>query len=101
MTPATKSWLQRLVMVTAVLAVLYLLRTWASAAFETGAGLLVAVLYLAAYIFLAIALPLTFFTLTKFVYSVWGKAYFRAWHIRRIRNARQLREAVERGRSEQ
>jgi hypothetical protein len=101
MTPATKSWLQRLVMVAAVLAVLYFLRTWASAAFATGAGLLLAVLYLAAYLFLAIALPLTFITLIKFVYSVWGKAYFRAWHIRRIRNARQLREAVERGRSEQ
>jgi hypothetical protein len=99
MTPTTKLWLQRLAMVAAVLAVLYLLRNWASAAFETGAGLLLAVVYLAAYIFLAIALPLTFITLIKFVYSLWGRIYFRAWHIRRIRNARQLREAVERGRN--
>jgi hypothetical protein len=99
MTPATKLWLQRLAILVAVLAGFYLLRTWASAAFATGAGLLLAALYLAAYIFLAIALPLAVITLVKFVYSVWGRAYFRAWHIRRIRNARQLREAIERGRN--
>jgi hypothetical protein len=40
---------------------------------------------------------LVLFTLGWFVYRVWGKAHFRAWHINRIRNARYLKEAVERG----
>ena len=48
----------------------------------------------------AVALPLIFITLIKFVYSLWIKTYFRAWHINRIRNARQLREAVNRGRTD-
>jgi positive regulator of sigma E activity len=43
--------------------------------------------------------PALFVVLGWFLFSVWGKVYFRAWHIRRIRNARDLREAVERGRS--
>ncbi len=45
-------------------------------------------------------LPAVAVVLGWFVFSVWGKAYFRAWHIRRIRNARYLREAIERGRSD-
>ena len=43
-------------------------------------------------------LPASVLVLAWFVFSVWGKAYLRAWHIRRIRNARDLREAIERGR---
>lgn len=43
-------------------------------------------------------LPAAVLVLAWFVFSVWGKAYLRAWHIRRIRNARDLREAIERGR---
>ena len=39
------------------------------------------------------------FALAWFVYRVWGKAYFRVWNINRIRNARYLREAVERGKN--
>ena len=43
-------------------------------------------------------LPAVVLVLAWFVFSVWGKAYLRAWHIRRIRSARDLREAIERGR---
>ncbi len=46
-------------------------------------------------------LPVLFLVLGWFVYTVWGKTYLRAWHIRRIRNERHLREAVERGRSQE
>jgi hypothetical protein len=42
-------------------------------------------------------LPVLFLVLGWFIYSVWAKTYLRAWHITRIRNARHLREAVERG----
>jgi hypothetical protein len=44
-------------------------------------------------------LPAAIAVLGWFVFSVWGRTYLRAWHIRRIRNARYLREAVERGRT--
>lgn len=42
--------------------------------------------------------PALFLVLGWFIFSVWGRTYLRAWRIRRIRNARDLREAVERGR---
>jgi hypothetical protein len=41
-------------------------------------------------------LPLVVLALAWFVYSVWGKAYFRAWHINHLRNARLLKEAARR-----
>jgi uncharacterized membrane protein YdjX (TVP38/TMEM64 family) len=48
----------------------------------------------------ALFLPVGALVLLWFVYSVWGRVYFRAWRIKRLRNARDLREAVERGRGE-
>ncbi len=45
-------------------------------------------------------LPAFVLVLGWFVFFVWGRTYLRAWHIRRIRSARQLREAVERGSQE-
>lgn len=44
-----------------------------------------------------LALPLILLVLLWFVYRLWGKPYFRAWHIARIRNARYMKEAVTRG----
>lgn len=47
-----------------------------------------------------LAPPLILFVLLWFVYRLWGKPYFRAWHINRIRNARYLREVLERGKED-
>ena len=41
-------------------------------------------------------LPLIVLVLGWFVYSVWGRAYFRAWHINHLRSARLLKEASRR-----
>jgi hypothetical protein len=41
-------------------------------------------------------LPLMVLVLGWFVYSVWGKAYYRAWHINHLRSARLLKEAANR-----
>jgi hypothetical protein len=41
-------------------------------------------------------LPLIVLALGWFVYSVWGRAYFRAWHINHLRSARLLKEASRR-----
>lgn len=67
-------------------------------ALGAGVGLATALVYLAAYIFAIVALPLGLLWLIMFVYSLFLRPYLRAWHINRIRNARHLREAVERGR---
>jgi Mg2+/citrate symporter len=101
MTRATKSWLLRLVIVAAAIAAALFFLPWASPTLKAGADFLTNALGLAAWIFSALVLPLIPIALIAFVYFVWGKAYFRAWHIRRIRNTRQLREAVERGTIEQ
>ncbi|HEY6305602.1 MAG TPA: hypothetical protein VI488_03970 [Candidatus Angelobacter sp.] len=97
MSPKTKLWLAVTVPLAAVLC---LLLPWTSAVLGAGAGFLMDALHLAAWIFSVVVLPLALITLIAFVYSVWGKPYFRAWHIHRIRNARSLREAVERGRTD-
>jgi cytochrome bd-type quinol oxidase subunit 1 len=44
-------------------------------------------------------LPAIAIVIGWFIYSVWGRVYLRAWRIQRLRNARDLKEAVERGRS--
>lgn len=54
--------------------------------------------YLLAYLFAIIALPLMVFALLKFVYSVFVRPYLRLWRLRRSRNAKFLREAIKRGR---
>jgi hypothetical protein len=41
-------------------------------------------------------LPSIVIALGWFVYSVWGRAYFRAWHINHLRSARLLKEASRR-----
>jgi hypothetical protein len=68
-------------------------------ALGAGVGLATALVYLVAFLFAIAALPLGFLWLAMFVYSVFLRPYFRAWHINRIRNARHLREAVNRGRT--
>jgi hypothetical protein len=65
-----------------------------------GAGTAAAVgaLYVLAYLFAVVMLPLMFFTLLRFAYSLFLRPYFRAWHINRIRNARYMKEVMRRGR---
>ena len=64
-------------------------------------GVALAVVYVLAYLFAVVMLPLMFFALMKFAYSVFLRPYVRAWHINRIRNARHLKEVIRRGRREE
>jgi hypothetical protein len=89
----TKTWLKRLAILAILAAAIYLFDPVLSAALGAGVGLATAAVYLAAYIFSIVVLPLVVFALARFVYSVWGKTYFRAWHINHIRHTRLLREA--------
>jgi hypothetical protein len=94
-----KLWLGWTGAIAAVAVTGYLFSGLASAALDAGVGLLLAPFYLAAYIVLVIAIPLALFTLIRFVYSLWIKTWLRAWRINRIRNARDLREAIDRGKA--
>jgi hypothetical protein len=91
-----KSWRKWLAVFALVAGVAYLFRSLAGEALRAGAGLLTAVIYLAAYLFAIVVVPLGGFWLFMFVYSVFLRPYLRAWHINRIRNARALREALHR-----
>jgi hypothetical protein len=100
-TSQTKSLLKKLTIVALAAAAVYLFHPLFGEALRAGAGLAMAVVYLAAYIFAIVALPLGFLWLFTFVYSLFLRPYLRAWHINRIRNARQLREAVQRSKSDE
>jgi hypothetical protein len=93
----TKVWIGWTVAVTAV--VVFELFFGVDSALGAGVGVVAALVYVVAYIVMVVAVPLVFFTLFKFVFSLWLKPFYRAWHIHRIRNARYLREVIDRGKS--
>jgi len=66
-------------------------------ALATGAGLAADIVYVLAYLFAVVMLPLMFYALVRFAYSVFLRPYLRAWHINRIRNARYMKEVISRG----
>src|SRR5215469_1546348 len=66
--------------------------------FASDLGLALVPIYLLAYLFALIALPLMLFALLKFVYSVFARPYLRLFRMRRYLNNKYLREAMKRGR---
>jgi hypothetical protein len=67
-------------------------------ALATGVGIVAGIVYVLAYLFAVVMLPLMFFALARFAYSVFLRPYLRAWHINRIRNARYMKDVIRRGR---
>jgi hypothetical protein len=65
-------------------------------ALRSGMGIATDIVYVLAYLFAVIMLPLMFFALARFAYSVFLRPYLRAWHINRIRNARYMRDVIQR-----
>jgi CDP-glycerol glycerophosphotransferase (TagB/SpsB family) len=99
--PVRKQWAQWILLLIFVLIAGFKLRPILLLSLQTGAGFALDVLYFLAYLFAVVMLPLMFFVLLKFGYSVFARPYVRAWHINRIRNKRQLKEALQRGRHEE
>ena len=66
-------------------------------ALSAGAGIAAGVVYVLAYLFAVVMLPLMFYALMRFAYSVFLRPYIRVWRINRIRNARYMKEVVRRG----
>jgi len=89
----------------AVILVLVLLAAFAlvpmlRSALRTGIGIAEGAVYILAYLFAVVMLPLMFYELIRFAYSVFLRPYLRAWHINRIRNARYMKDVIRRGRGE-
>jgi hypothetical protein len=87
----------------AVIVVLILLAAFAfipmlRSALRSGVGIAADVVYVLAYLFAVVMLPLMFYALMRFAYSVFLRPYLRAWHINRIRNARYMKDVIRRSR---
>jgi len=70
-------------------------------ALRAGVGVAAGIVYILAYLFAVVMLPLMFYALMRFAYSVFLRPYIRVWRINRIRNARYMKELVRRGRREE
>lgn len=97
--PARKKGLKpRAVILVLVLLAVFALSPILRSALGAGVGVAVAAVYILAYLFAVVVLPLIFFSLARFAYSLFLRPYVRVWHINRIRNARHLKEVMRRGR---
>ncbi|MGZ4842946.1 MAG: hypothetical protein ACXV5J_14430 [Candidatus Angelobacter sp.] len=88
----------------AVILVLILLAAFAfipmlRSALRAGVGVAAGAVYILAYLFAVVMLPLMFFALIRFGYSLFLRPYLRVWRINRIRNARYLKDVIRRGQS--
>lgn len=90
----------------AVILVLILLAAFAlvpmlRSALSTGIGVAEGAIYILAYLFAVVMLPLMFYALLRFAYSVFLRPYLRVWHINRIRNTRYMKDVIRRGQGEE
>jgi hypothetical protein len=70
-------------------------------ALRSGVGIAAGVVYILAYLFAVVMLPLMFYALMRFAYSVFLRPYIRVWRINRIRNARYMKDVIRRGQGEE
>jgi len=70
-------------------------------ALRTGIGIAEGTVYILAYLFAVVMLPLMFYALMRFAYSVFLRPYIRVWRINRIRNARYMKDVIRRGQGEE
>jgi hypothetical protein len=66
-------------------------------ALRAGIGIAEGAVYIFAYLFAVVMLPLMFYALIRFAYSVFLRPYIRVWRINRIRNARYMKDVIRRG----
>lgn len=100
MTSAAKSWLKRVLIILAAVVLLLFLMQIVPALAGTGIDFTVSLLEILGFVLLFVGLPFLFWIIGGAAYRTLLKPYVRAYHIRQIRNARYLKEAVERGRTE-
>jgi hypothetical protein len=99
MRASTKVWVIRLTICFAVLLLVKLLLPLISAIGWIGLRISFFLAQATGYILLFAGLPFFVWVMSGSIYHTFFEPYWRAWHIHRIRNARYLKEALERGRS--
>jgi|SRR5436305_12550706 membrane protein implicated in regulation of membrane protease activity len=92
-----QTWPRRITLIALILIAAYRLFPYLVSGLRAGAGAFLSAVYLAAYVFTVVALPLMVFALLSFAYSIFIRPYLRLWRLRRRRNARYLKEAIRRG----
>ena len=98
MSAHNRTWALRIALIVGVVLAAFVLFPYLKSALGEGLGLLSSTLLVIAYVFALVALPLGLFALFKFAYSVFLRPHIRLRRIQRIRQARYMREAVQRGR---
>lgn len=101
MPPRKKPVAPRIIVLVLVLLAGFALSPMLLSALRAGAGIAAGAVYVLAYLFAVVMLPLMLFALLKFAYSLFLRPYLRVWHINRIRNARYLKEVIRRGHREE
>ena len=96
--PRKKRLKPRAVILVLILVAAFALVPMLRSALSAGVGAALAAVYILAYLFAVVMLPLMFYALMRFAYSVFLRPYLRAWHINRIRNARYMKDVIRRGR---
>lgn len=94
-------WLKRLAIASAAALLVWLLLPWVAGLVGLALGLSISVVALIGYLILFVGLPFVVWILAESIYRVFLKVYVRAWRINRIRDARYMKEAVERSGTEE
>lgn len=89
----------RIIILVLVLLAMFAFIPMLRSALRAGAGIAAGIVYVLAYLFAVVMLPLMFFALMRFAYSLFLRPYLRAWHINRIRNQRYMKDVIRRGQS--
>jgi membrane protein implicated in regulation of membrane protease activity len=97
--PRKKRLAPRIIILGLVLVAIFALIPMLRSALRAGVGIAAGTVYVLAYIFAVVMLPLMFFALMRFAYLLFLRPYLRAWHINRIRNQRYMKDVIRRGQS--
>jgi hypothetical protein len=89
----------RITLVLITLAAAYLFFPYLASGIRGATGAMMIVVLLTAYVFTVIVLPLMFYALLHFAYTVFVRPYLRLWRLKRWRNARDLKEVMRRGKT--
>lgn len=95
---AIKLWFQRWAKWLAAVAILLLALPLIARLAGIGFQLSVLLLEIAGFVLLIVGMPFLAWVIGEAIYRIFIKPYLRVWRIHRIRNARYLQEATERGR---
>jgi hypothetical protein len=100
MRPGTQAWLNRVGPALVLLFLAALLFPAVARIAGVGLGFFLLALVVLGYLIFAVGMPFFAWIMGEAGYKVFLKPYVRAWRINRIRNARYLREALERSKED-